>query len=77
VNELQKACKVIDELIVLLHARNQFKNSYIWDIVPVQEGMELIAKRIQEPGEYPVTMWLAEEMRKRGYLEQPGTPEAG
>ncbi len=67
-NELQRACKVIDELIVMLAARDMFDNEMVFTYSKIDEGLKLIAERVQESGEYPVTMWLAEKMREHGYL---------
>lgn len=61
--ELERACKLLDELLCLFSVRDDRLDSHC-----MREAMEMIAEARKNNPEYPITLWLVDRMKERGLL---------
>ncbi len=65
--ELERAVKIIDELVCVLWVKNDFK---VPDYFIVEDALRLIAKTRKNNKEYPITLALFNYLVKVGYLDE-------
>jgi len=62
--ELERACKLLDELLCLMGSTNAGK----LDFHCQREALEMIAAARKNNPDYPITVWLADILKDRGLL---------
>lgn len=69
-NELELACKAMDELICVIGFHGLSLSS-----MAVTDAMTMIADARSKNTGYPITAWLADRMRERGMLVANESPQ--